>query len=83
VESANIQITVDSPSGLIVTGEATLLVTALSNLIDNAVSYSPPGSPVLVNTRLVNGMVEIAVTAQGAGHRCRTSGTRIRTVLPH
>ncbi|MDQ3988706.1 MAG: HAMP domain-containing histidine kinase, partial [Actinomycetota bacterium] len=47
-ESAEIEITVDPPSGLQVDGDATLLVTALSNLVDNAVSYSPPGSPVSV-----------------------------------
>lgn len=67
MEAANIQITVDPPSGLILTGDATLLVTALSNLIDNAVSYSPAGSPVSISTRLVSGFVEIAVTDQGRG----------------
>jgi two-component system, OmpR family, sensor histidine kinase SenX3 len=66
-ESANIKIAVDSPSELRVTGDATLLVTALSNLIDNAVSYSPPGSPVSISTRMANGFVEIAVTDQGRG----------------
>lgn len=67
VESADIQLTVDSPPGLRLTGDATLLVTALSNLIDNAVSYSPPGSPVSVSTRLADGFVEIAVTDHGRG----------------
>ncbi|MGH4026738.1 MAG: sensor histidine kinase [Pseudonocardiaceae bacterium] len=66
-ESADIRITVDRPSGLLIDGDATLLVTALSNLVDNAVSYSPPGSPVSVSRRLVNGYVEIAVTDRGPG----------------
>jgi two-component system sensor histidine kinase SenX3 len=66
-ESANIPITVDPPSGLLLDGDATLLVTALSNLLDNAVSYSPPGSPVSVSRRLENGFVEIAVTDRGLG----------------
>jgi two-component system sensor histidine kinase SenX3 len=66
-ESANIEIAVDSTSGLQVTGDATLLVTALSNLIENAVAYSPPGSPVSVSTRPANGFVELAVTDQGRG----------------
>jgi two-component system, OmpR family, sensor histidine kinase SenX3 len=48
-------------------GEATLLVTALANLLGNAVSYSPPGSPVSVSRRLANGLVEIAVTDHGLG----------------
>lgn len=66
-ESADIRITVDRPSGLLIDGDATLLVTALSNLVDNAVSYSPPGSPVSVSRRLADGYVEIAVTDRGPG----------------
>jgi two-component system sensor histidine kinase SenX3 len=66
-EAANIRITVDPPSGLLLDGEETLLVTALSNLLDNAVSYSTPGSPVSVHRRLAHGFVEIAVTDHGLG----------------
>ncbi|GLZ30726.1 two-component sensor histidine kinase [Lentzea sp. NBRC 105346] len=66
-ESVNIDIATDEPSGLLVPGDRTLLVTALSNLLDNAVSYSPPGSPVSVSRRLVDGHVEIAVTDRGIG----------------
>jgi len=66
-ESANIRITVDPPSGLLVNGDATLLVTALANLLGNAVSYSPAGSPVSVRRRRVNGLVEITVTDRGLG----------------
>ena len=66
-ESAEIRITVDPPSGLLLKGDTTLLVTALSNLLDNAVSYSQPGSPVSVSRRLADGFVEIAVTDRGLG----------------
>jgi two-component system sensor histidine kinase SenX3 len=66
-ESANIKITVDPPSGLLLNGDATLLVTALSNLLDNAVSYLPPGNPVSVSRGRVSGSVEIAVTDRGLG----------------
>jgi two-component system sensor histidine kinase SenX3 len=66
-ESANIQITADPPSGLRLKGDATLLVTALSNLLGNAVSYSPVGSAVSVTRGLVNGLVEITVTDHGLG----------------
>jgi two-component system, OmpR family, sensor histidine kinase SenX3 len=67
IEAANIQITVDAPTGLFLIGDAALLVTALSNLIDNAVSYSAPGSPVSVSARLANDLVEITVTDHGRG----------------
>jgi two-component system sensor histidine kinase SenX3 len=66
-ESAGIEIATDSPSALDVEGDRTLLVTALSNLLDNAVAYSPPGSPVSVSRKLVDGFVEIAVTDRGIG----------------
>jgi len=66
-ESVNIAINVDEPSGFVVPGDRSLLVTALTNLLDNAVAYSPPGSPVSVSRRLVDGHVEIAVTDRGIG----------------
>ncbi|TNC28786.1 sensor histidine kinase [Amycolatopsis alkalitolerans] len=66
-ESADIQVTADAPSGLLIEGDRTLLVTALSNLLENAVAYSPAGSPVSVSRRLVDGKVEIAVTDRGIG----------------
>jgi two-component system sensor histidine kinase SenX3 len=66
-ESAGIEITVDQPSGLLLDGDRTLLVTALSNLIDNAISYSPPDSPVSISRRLAADFVEIAVTDRGIG----------------
>ncbi|MEU8636589.1 ATP-binding protein [Amycolatopsis sp. NPDC048633] len=66
-ESADIRVTTDTPSGLLVEGDRTLLVTALSNLLENAVAYSPAGSPVSISRRLADGMVEIAVTDRGIG----------------
>ena len=66
-ESAGVEITTDEPTGLVVNGDRTLLVTALSNLIDNAIAYSPQGSPVSVSRRRADGYVEIAVTDRGIG----------------
>ncbi|MET9264824.1 ATP-binding protein [Amycolatopsis sp. NPDC004079] len=66
-ESAEITITTDAASGLLIEGDRTLLVTALSNLLENAVAYSSPGSPVSISRRLADGMVEIAVTDRGIG----------------
>jgi two-component system, OmpR family, sensor histidine kinase SenX3 len=66
-ESAGIEITLDAPNGLLLDGDRTLLVTALSNLIDNAIAYSAPGSPVSISRRLSGGFVEIAVTDRGIG----------------
>jgi two-component system sensor histidine kinase SenX3 len=66
-DAAGIEITVDEPSGLLLDGDQTLLVTALGNLIDNAVSYSPPHSPVSISRRRDGRFVEISVTDRGIG----------------
>jgi two-component system sensor histidine kinase SenX3 len=42
-------------------------VTAVHNLISNAVQYSPDGSRVGIGVTAENGVVEIAVTDQGVG----------------
>lgn len=66
-ETAGIGVISDGPSGLLVRGDRTLLVTALTNLIDNAVSYSPPGTPVSVTRSAHDGSVDISVTDRGLG----------------
>jgi two-component system sensor histidine kinase SenX3 len=66
-ESAHIDITVDRPTGLEVEGDRTLLVTALSNLIENAVAYSPAEASVSVSRRRAGDWVEISVTDRGIG----------------
>jgi two-component system, OmpR family, sensor histidine kinase SenX3 len=66
-ESAGIEIIVDRPTGLEVEGDLTLLVTALSNLVENAIAYSPPDASVSVSRRRTGEWVEIAVTDRGIG----------------
>jgi two-component system, OmpR family, sensor histidine kinase SenX3 len=48
-------------------GDRSQLVSALANLLDNAVKYSDPGSPVEIRTRRVSGTVEIEVEDHGIG----------------
>jgi signal transduction histidine kinase len=50
-----------------VRGDAERLRQVLSNLIDNAVKYSPAGGEVRVKTRAQNGRFEIAVSDRGPG----------------
>ncbi|WP_308198764.1 ATP-binding protein [Rhodococcus sp. F64268] len=66
-ENANIEINTDRPNGYQMLGDHLLLVTALTNLIENAIAYSPPGSPVTVSRSLRDGCVAIAVTDRGIG----------------
>jgi two-component system sensor histidine kinase SenX3 len=67
MESTGIDIATDADSALLVEGDRPLLVTALANLLENAVSYSTPGSPVSISRRRVGEFVEIAVTDRGIG----------------
>lgn len=61
------KIVVGPDNGLRVYGDHALLVTALRNLLDNALRYSPEGSSVRVGVRSRDGVVEIAVVDQGIG----------------
>lgn len=66
-DNADIAITTDRPSGFRVLGDQALLVTALANLVSNAISYSPEGSPVSISRRRRGSNIEIAVTDRGIG----------------
>ena len=66
-ENAHIEVRTDAPGGLRVLGDQTLLVTALANLVSNAIAYSPPGSPVSISRRRRGDNIEIAVTDRGIG----------------
>jgi len=66
-EAAGIEVTADAPSGLEVRGDRTLLVTALANLIENAIAYSLTDSAVSVSRACRHGQVELSVTDRGIG----------------
>jgi two-component system sensor histidine kinase SenX3 len=53
--------------GLEVRGDEDLLVTAIRNLLENAVAYSPERTRVVVTTRRVDDRVDISVADQGIG----------------
>ena len=61
------RVVVGGDVGLHVYGDHALLVTALRNLLDNALRYSPEGSTVNVGVRAREGVVEIAVVDSGVG----------------
>jgi two-component system, OmpR family, sensor histidine kinase SenX3 len=66
-DNADIEVRTDSPGGLRVLGDQTLLVTALANLVSNAIAYSPRGSLVSISRRRRGDNIEIAVTDRGIG----------------
>jgi two-component system, OmpR family, sensor histidine kinase SenX3 len=63
-----ISLEVSGEPGISILGDEDLLVTALRNLLENAVAYSPDKTRVLVNTRTADSwMAEVSVTDQGIG----------------
>jgi two-component system sensor histidine kinase SenX3 len=69
-EKAGISVVCSGGQGMTVAGSETQLVSALANLIENAIRYSPSGTRVAIAARRTGGQqqtVEIAVTDQGIG----------------
>jgi two-component system sensor histidine kinase KdpD len=61
-------VTVDLPEGLpLVALDQVLIIQVLENLLDNAVKYSPPGSPLAIAVRRVQENVEISLADRGPG----------------
>jgi two-component system sensor histidine kinase SenX3 len=66
-DNADIAVTTDAPTGYRVYGDQPLLVTAIANLVSNAIAYSPNGSGVSISRRRRGHNIEIAVTDRGIG----------------
>ncbi|MDO4927940.1 MAG: ATP-binding protein [Corynebacterium sp.] len=67
-EGVGITLTRAKPSGAQVLGERGLLVSAISNLVANAIHYSPPGTPVSITTKVTaDDQVLIRVIDRGIG----------------
>ena len=66
-EKRKVKIKVDAPKGLQVLGDQEMLVTAIKNLIENALIYSDEGSQVGIGLRQKYGIAAIAVADSGVG----------------
>jgi two-component system sensor histidine kinase SenX3 len=66
-EQRNIEIEVGDIEDATVIGDRDQIVTAIHNLIENAVNYSPENTKVSVVTKRSEDVVEISVTDQGIG----------------
>ena len=66
-DNAQIELVRGDRSGVWVNAERSLLVTALANLISNAINYSPQSMPVSVSQNVRNDVVMIRVTDRGIG----------------
>jgi two-component system sensor histidine kinase SenX3 len=69
----SIELVTGGEEGLTVLGDEEQLVTALRNLIDNAINYSPEHTRIAVGVRRCDELVELTVSDQGIGIPSRTS----------
>ena len=66
-EAKQIEVLIDGDDGCDVIGSQDQIIVAVSNLVANAVSYSPVGSRVVVRVTGLEDVVEIGVIDQGIG----------------
>lgn len=66
-QKSQIEIVVQGEAGLQALGVEAQLVTALRNLLTNAINYSPRGTKVTLDRQLSNGVLEVSVSDQGMG----------------
>lgn len=60
-------LTVEAPDEILVRGDEEMLAAALEHLVDNAVRYSPSGSPVHLAVVEAEGRVTASVRDEGPG----------------
>ena len=63
----NREVRVDLPPLPEVKADADFITKVLTNLIENAAKYSPPGSPINVSAERKGGMVSVSVSDRGIG----------------
>ena len=66
-ETAGVALQIPSTNGSTVVGDHLQLVSAISNLVDNAIKYSERGGSVVVEAKFVEGWLEVSVTDRGVG----------------
>ncbi len=66
-DSGKINVIAGGRTDLLLAGDEAQLVTALANLVDNAIAYSPEGTRVAIGVRSAGDLVEVSVSDEGMG----------------
>ena len=75
-QTKRIAVTVEAAGPAPMRGDADLVREAISNLVDNAIKFTPEGGKVTGRGRMAEGFPRLAVSDTGPGCPCRTE-TRI------
>ena len=65
--SKSVELNVDADDPVLVRGDEDLMREAITNLVDNAVKFTPEGGKVRVEARSVDGLPRVAVSDTGCG----------------
>lgn len=65
--AASIEFVCGEPSDALIYGDRNQLLTALRNLLANAVTYSPADTRIAIGCRVSDDIIDISVTDQGVG----------------
>ncbi|WKD59919.1 sensor histidine kinase [Corynebacterium caspium] len=66
-ENHGIDLYRDGPTGVVIHGDKSLLVMALSNLLANAINYSLRPAPVTISHKIVGDFIQLRITDRGIG----------------
>ncbi|MFC4562725.1 sensor histidine kinase [Nocardiopsis mangrovi] len=66
-DAKQISLVSSGTEGIVIMGDESLLVTAMRNLVANAVAYSPERTRVSVSVEVTDNAVEISIADQGIG----------------
>jgi len=66
-ESRHIHVIAGGRTDLVLVGDEAQLVTAMANLVDNAIAYSSEGTRVAIGVRAAGDLVEVSVSDEGMG----------------
>ena len=66
-ESKSVEMSLEADDPVPVRGDEDLMREAISNLVDNAVKFTPEGGRVRVEARMIEGLPRVAVSDSGCG----------------
>jgi heavy metal sensor kinase len=66
-EERNQRVTVDAAEGIVVTADRLVLREAITNVVDNAIKYSPRASPISIRVYTDRSQAHITVADEGPG----------------